>query len=266
MDRTGQVTPEVVAAALRPDTCLVSIMLANNEVGTINPLPAIATLARARGVPIHTDAVQAPGALALDVETLGVDLLSLSGHKFSGPKGVGVLYARRGVAFVPQQQGGGQERGRRAGTENLAGIVGLATALTLAEVERPTVAARLAILRDRLAAGLAAATPGLIVNGHPTDRLPGTLHVSLPGIDGELLLYGLDARGIAASAASACSAGSGTTSHVLDAIGIDPVASGASLRLTLGRATTAAEIDHVIATVPRLVASLRGTLALASNR
>lgn len=255
VDNTGQVTPEAVAAALRPDTCLISIMLANNEVGTINPIAAIAALAHARGIPVHTDAVQAPGALSLDVEALGVDLLSLSGHKFYGPKGVGVLYVRRGIAFVPQQQGGGQEGGRRAGTENIAGIVGLATALALAEAERPEVSARLTALRDRLANGLAAAIPGLIINGHPVDHLPGTLHLNLPGVDGESLLYGLDARGIACSAASA--------SHVLTAIGVDTVKSGASLRLTLGRTTTADEIDHVIAVLPRFVASLRGTLVLA---
>jgi len=263
VDGTGQVTPEAVAAALRPDTCLVSTMLANNEVGTINPIAAIAALAHARSIPIHTDAVQAPGALNLEVEALGVDLLSLSGHKFYGPKGVGVLYVRQGLAFVPQQQGGGQEAGRRAGTENLAGIVGLAAALTLAEAERPEVSARLAAQRDRLAQGLIAAIPDLIINGHPVDRLPGTLHLNLPGVDGEALLYGLDARGIACSAASACSAGSTAASHVLTAIGIDTINSGASLRLTLGRTTTADEIDHVIAVLPRFVASLRGTLALA---
>ncbi|HEY8601053.1 MAG TPA: cysteine desulfurase family protein [Thermomicrobiales bacterium] len=263
VDRTGRVTPEAVAAALRPDTCLVSIMLANNEVGTINPIAAIAALAHARGIPVHTDAVQAPGALGLDVDALGVDLLSLSGHKFYGPKGVGVLYVRQGIAFVPQQQGGGQEGGRRAGTENIAGIVGLATALTLAESERPEVSVRLAALRERLAIGLTAAIPDLIINGHPVEHLPGTLHLNLPGVDGESLLYGLDARGIACSAASACSAGSTAASHVLTAIGIDTITSGASLRLTLGRTTTLDEIDHVIAVLPGFVAALRGTPALA---
>jgi cysteine desulfurase len=262
-DRTGQITAAAVAAALRPETCLVSIMLANNELGTINPIAAIAEVAHARGIPVHTDAVQAPGALSLDVDALGADLLALSGHKFYGPKGVGILYVRQGIAFVPQQQGGGQEGGRRAGTENLAGIVGLAVALGLAEAERPTVVPRLAAQRDRLQRALVAAIPALIVNGHPTDRLPGTLHLTIPGVDGESLLYGLDTRGIAASAASACAAGSKGGSHVLAAIGADAVTGGASLRLTLGRTTVDADLDHAIAVLPRLVANLRGALALA---
>lgn len=257
VDRYGRVAPEAVAAALRPDTCLVSVMLANNEVGTINPIAEIAALTRARGIPLHTDAVQAAGQLPLDVRALGCDLLSLSGHKFYGPKGVGVLYVRAGTPLLPQQHGGAQESRRRAGTENVPGIVGLATALTLAEAERPAVSARLAALRDRLEAGLRARIPELIVNGHPTERLPGTLHVSIPGVEGETLLLLLDAEGIAASTGSACTSGSAEPSHVLTAMGLPAGLARASLRLTLGRATTAAECERVLVVLPAAAAQLR---------
>jgi cysteine desulfurase len=257
VDRHGRVAPAAVAAALRPDTCLVSVMLANNEVGTINPIAEIAALTRPRRLPLHTDAVQAAGLLPLDVRTLGCDLLSLSGHKFYGPKGVGVLYVRAGTPLLPQQQGGAQESRRRAGTENVPGIVGLATALTLAEAERPAVSARLAALRDRLEAGLRARIPDLIVNGHPTERLPGTLHVSIPGVEGEALLLLLDAEGIAASTGSACTSGSAEPSHVLTAMGLPADLARASLRLTLGRATTEAECERVLAVLPAAVAQLR---------
>ena len=257
VDRTGQVTPEAVAAALRPDTCLVSVMLANNEVGTINPLAAISQVTRARGVMLHTDAVQAAGALDVNVERLGVDLLSLSGHKFGAPKGVGVLWARTGTVFVPQQQGGTQESRRRAGTENVAGSVGLALALALAEAERPVVTARMRELRDRLEAGLRSALPDLVVNGHPTDRLPGALHLSIPGVEGEGMLLLLDAQGIAASTGSACTSGSLEPSHVLLAMGLTREMAQASLRLTLGRTTTEDEIERACVIVPAVVAQLR---------
>jgi cysteine desulfurase len=236
-------------------------MLANNEVGTINPIAEIAALTRPRGIALHTDAVQAAGALPLDVTGLGCDLLSLSAHKFAGPKGVGVLYVRAGTALAPQQHGGTQENRRRAGTENVAGIIGLATALTLAEAERPVTSVRLAALRDRLEAGLRAAIPDLIVNGHPTARLPGTLHVSIPGAEGDALLLGLDARGIAASTGSACTSGSAAPSHVLLAMGLSADLARASLRLTLGHTTTAAEIERVLVEAPAVVAGVRSLAA-----
>jgi cysteine desulfurase len=257
VDATGQVGPEAVEAALRPETCLVSVMLANNEVGTVNPIAAIAAVTRARGIPLHTDAVQAAGVLSLKVDELGCDLLSLAGHKFYGPKGVGVLYVRSGTALVPQQQGGTQENRRRAGTENVAGIVGLATALTLAETERAEAAPRLAALRDRLQTGLQERITGLRVNGHPSERLPGTLHVSVPGVEGEAMLLLLDAQGIAASTGSACTSGSMEASHVLLAMGLEPALARASLRLTLGRSTTEAEIERVLEVLPAVVEQLR---------
>jgi cysteine desulfurase len=257
VDAHGQVSPAAVAAALRPDTGLVSVMLANNEVGTINPIAAIAALTRPRGIVLHTDAVQAAGALPLDVAALGCDLLSLSGHKFYGPKGVGVLYIRDGTPLLPQQQGGSQENRRRAGTENTPGIVGLATALTLAEAERGAASVRLAGLRDQLQAGLRERVPGVQVNGHPTERLPGTLHISVPGVEGEAMLLLLDAQHVAASTGSACTSGSMEASHVLTAMGLPPALARASLRLTLGRSTTEAEIERVLAVLPGVVEQLR---------
>lgn len=261
VDSDGLVSPAAVAAALRPDTVLVSVMLVNNEVGTINPVAAIADQLRPRGILLHCDAVQAAGQLPLTISVLGCDLLTLSAHKFSGPKGVGLLYWRSGLQLIPQLQGGTQESRRRAGTENVAGIVGLAEALTLAEAERSTLVSRLRILRARLAAGLAAAIPGLIINGHPDEHLPGLLHVTIPGIDGESLLLLLDASGIAASTGSACTSGSTEPSHVLLAMGREPELARASLRLSLGRTTTTSQIDTVIAVVPALVAQLRQTVA-----
>jgi cysteine desulfurase len=262
VDEHGRVAPAAAAAALRPDTCLVSVMLANNEVGTINPIAEIAAVTRPRGVLLHTDAVQAAGALALEVGALGCDLLSLSGHKFYGPKGVGALYVRNGTPLLPQQQGGTQEGRRRAGTENVAGIVGLAAALRLAEAERPAASARLTALRDALEGGLRERIPDLIVNGHPTERLPGTLHLSIPGLDGEMLLLALDAEGIAASTGSACTSGSTEASHVLTAMGLPADLARASLRLTLGRGTTEAEVERTLAVLPAAVARLRALAAV----
>jgi cysteine desulfurase len=264
VDAHGRVSPDAVAAALGPDVCLVSVMLANNEVGTINPIAEIAARARSLGVPLHTDAVQAAGALPLAVGALGCDLLSLAGHKFYGPKGVGLLYVRAGLPLLPQQQGGTQESRRRAGTENLPGIVGLATALALAEAERPAASARLAALRDRLEAGLRARIPELVVNGHPSERLPGTLHVSIPGVEGEALLLLLDAQGIAASTGSACTSGSTEPSHVLTAMGLSPDLARASLRLTLGQATTEAEIERALEIIPAAAAQLRAPAAVGN--
>ncbi len=254
VDDQGLIDPAEVAAAIRPTTALISIMHANNEIGVIQPLPEIAAVAHAHGIPLHTDAVQSVGHIPTMVDTLGVDLLSLSAHKFYGPKGVGALYVRRGTPWLPLQQGGGQERGRRAGTENVAGIVGLSTALSLAADVMDTEAVRLSALRDSLIAAVLATVPGSQLNGHPTRRLPGNANFSFPDLDGEALLLSLDRHGVAASSGSACTAGSIDPSHVLLALGLNPGLAASGLRLTLGQQTTAEEIDRVSGLLAELVA------------
>jgi cysteine desulfurase len=253
----GQVDPDEVERAIRPTTTLITLMYANNEIGTIHPLAAIGKIAQRRGVTFHTDAVQAGGALPIDVDTLGVDLLSLSAHKFYGPKGSGLLYARRGTPWLPQQPGGGQERGRRSGTENTAGIVGLATALRLSVESMESTAAHCARLRDRLRDELTRAIPDVSLNGHPTERLPNNLNLSFRGVDGESLLLNLDMHGIAASSGSACTAGSLDPSHVLTALGLSRELAQGSLRLSVGRDTTDAHIDRALAVLPAVVTKLR---------
>lgn len=257
VDGCGRVDPEAVAAAITRRTCLVSVMAANNEIGTLAPVPEIARAARERGVPFHTDAVQWVGALPLSVREWGVDLLSLSAHKFGGPKGVGALYLRQGVPWTPLFYGGGQERARRAGTENVAGIVGMARALELAVAEIPSEAPRLAALRDRLIASLQAAIPGVTLNGDPVRRLPNNVNVAFAGVESELLLMSLDLEGICASAGSACAAGSLEPSHVIAAISADPERLRGSIRLSLGRSTTQAQIDTVVERLREIVARLR---------
>jgi cysteine desulfurase len=257
VDRHGVVDLDALAAALDGETVLVSVMLGNNEVGTLQPVAEIARLTRARGIPLHTDAVQAVGLLDVRVDALGVDLLSLAAHKFNGPKGVGALYVRRGVRFHPLVHGGGQERGRRAGTENVAGIVGLATALRLALAERPARVARIAALRDRLVAGVRAAVPDAELTGHPTARLPHIASFVLPGVESEPLLMNLDLRGIAASSGAACTSGSLEPSHVLLAMGYPEALARSSLRLSLGHENTAAEIDAAVAALREVVAACR---------
>ncbi|MGI8914127.1 MAG: cysteine desulfurase family protein [Chloroflexota bacterium] len=264
VDRDGRVMPEAVAAAIRPDTALVTIMLANNEVGTLQPVAEIAELAHRQGILVHTDAVQAAGAQSLDVQALGVDLLSLSGHKFYGPKGTGALYVRSGSAWAPQQQGGSQEGKRRAGTENVAGIVGLATALTRAEAERECEAVRLAALRDRLIRGVLARIPDSRLTGHPTLRLPNNVSFVFAGVEGEAILMALDVQGIAASTGSACTSASLDPSHVLLALGLPaPLALG-SLRLTLGRSNSDADVDRVVELLPAIVQRQRAMQSLAT--
>jgi len=257
VDQHGLVDPAAVAQALRPNTALVSVMYANNEIGTIQPIAEIARVAHQGGALMHTDAVQAAGALPLDVAALGVDLLSLSGHKFYGPKGVGVLYVRRGVAWAAVQHGGSQERGRRAGTENVPGIVALATALRLAVEEMPANNARSQAARDLLQQGILTSVPDVRVNGHPTERLPNNLNVSFVGVEGESILLNLDTHGIAASSGSACAAGSIDPSHVLKALGLPLSVAGGAVRFTTGRATTEAEVARVIEVLPGIVAKLR---------
>ena len=232
-------------------------MLVNNEIGVVQPVAELARLARARGVLFHTDAVQAAGWLSLDVAALGVDLLALSAHKFHGPKGVGVLFVRSGVALAPLSGGGGQERGLRGRTENVAGIAGLATALELAEAERPEAAPRVAALRDRLEAALIAEIPGTVVNGAGAPRLPGILSVAFAGVPSDALLMRLDLEGIAASAGSACAAGALEPSHVIAALGLDDAHRLNTIRFSLGRATTEAEIEEMIRRLPGLLADVR---------
>jgi cysteine desulfurase len=262
VDENGLVDPDAFAAALRPETVLASVMLANNETGTIQSIARLAALARERGVLFHTDAVQAAGWLPLGVDALGADLLSLSAHKFHGPKGVGVLYVRRETALEPLIVGGGQEHGLRAGTENVAGIAGFAAALALADAERPEAAPRVAALRDRLEAGILAAIPDARVNAAGAPRLPGHLSVAFAGAPSDALLIRLDLDGIAASAGSACAAGSLEPSHVVAALGVPEPYRNGVIRFSLSRANTAAEVDGVLARLPALVASVRTPLAV----
>jgi len=258
VDRYGLVDPEAVARAITSRTTLISIMVANNEVGTIEPVAEIGRIAREHGVAFHTDAVQAAGTLDLNVDRLNCDLLSLSAHKFYGPKGVGVLYARKGVKLLPMQTGGSQERNRRAGTENLAGIVGLATALRLAIINREANNAHMVQLRDRLIAGVLTHVPGAQLTGHPTQRLANNASFAIPDIAGpEELLLGLDLAGIAASSGSACTSASLEPSFVLRAMGIPAQVAVGSLRLTLGPENTVEEVDYVLQVLPDLVRRLR---------
>lgn len=266
VDQHGLVRPDDLRAALRPDTALVSVMYANNEIGTVQPIAELGAICRAAGVPFHTDAVQAAGALPLDVEALNVDLLSLTAHKFYGPKGVGLLYVRRGTPLLPQINGGAQERRRRAGTENVPGIVGLATALTRAEARRPAEAARLRALRDRLIDGLLATIPASWLNGDRERRLPGNANLGFACVEGESLLLLLDQAGICASSGSACTSGSLEPSHVLLALGLDPDAANASLRFSLGHGVHDADIDYVLAALPPMVERLRDVAPCAPAR
>jgi len=261
VDRYGLVSLEMVEKALRPDTFMISIMMANNEVGTIEPVAEIGALARERGVLFHTDAVQAVGQIPLDLRELKIDLLTLSAHKFNGPKGVGALYVRRGTPVAPLYDGGGQEKALRPGTENVPGIVGLARALELAVEELPEKTRHLLALRRRLIEGLLA-IDDTVLNGHPTARLPGNVNVSFNYIEGEALLLGLDLEGIAASSGSACTAGSPEPSHVLLAMGLGHQLARGSLRLTLGRENSDACLDHLFSVLPPLVERLRKMSAL----
>lgn len=252
----GLVRVDELAAAIRPDTAIVSIMYANNEIGTIQPVAEIGKLCREKGVIFHTDAVQAAGHLPINVEEQCIDMLSLSAHKFYGPKGVGVLYSRRSVILSNLIFGGGQERGKRPGTENPAAIVGMAAAFREAcesmAVEMPKVAA----LRDKLIAGLSA-IPRSRLNGHPTIRLPGNVNFAFEGIEGESLLLTLDMKGIAASSGSACTSGSLDPSHVLLAIGLPHEVAHGSLRLSLSHYNTEEDVDYILAELPPIVESLR---------
>ena len=256
VDGDGMVDPAAVEAAIRPDTILISVMAANNEIGTIEPIAEIGAIAKAHKVLFHTDAVQAVGHIPVDVEAWNVDLLSLSGHKFGGPKGVGVLYMRKPLRLPPLIHGGGQEKGRRSGTENVPGAVGLAAALTEAVENLPAESARLAALRDKLMAGLST-LPYTRATGSLTHRLPGTASFVFEGVEGEALLLHLDARGICASSGSACSSASLDPSHVLLSIGLPHAIAHGSLRISLGPDNTEADVDYMLKEVPAVVNYLR---------
>ena len=260
VDENGLVSPADVRRALTDDTALISIMAANNEVGTLEPIREIGQIAREAGVLFHTDAVQAAGAVPIDVNAWNADLLSLSGHKFHGPKGVGALYIRKGTRIHNLIEGGAQERGLRAGTENVPGIVGMGDALSLAAAELPEYTARVTTLRDRLIQGVLSTVPEARLNGHPTLRLPGNANFSFPGVEGESLLMRLDLAGIACSSGSACTSGSLEPSHVLSAMGLSPDMARSSVRFSLGRDNTAEEIDRVLAVLPPIVEDLRARL------
>jgi cysteine desulfurase len=253
----GVVEPAALAAALRGDTTLVSVMFVNNEIGTLQPIAEIAALAHAAGALLHTDAVATAGYLDLDPERLGVDLLTLSAHKFNGPKGVGVLYVRRGTPLVAQIVGGGQEHGLRSGTENLAGVAGLARALELAAAERPETVARVTALRKRLAAAIAGAVTGTIELGAAATRAPHILSIGFPRQPSDALLMALDLEGVSASAGSACAAGSLEPSHVVAALGVSPDYATGVLRFSLGRSTTEADVDGAAAVVSRVVGRMQ---------
>ncbi|MBS1337406.1 MAG: cysteine desulfurase NifS [Oscillospiraceae bacterium] len=253
---TGTITPEQVAAAIRPYTALVTIMYANNEIGSILPIAEIGAVCREKGVIFHTDAVQAAGHLHIDVKAQNIDMLSLSGHKFHGPKGSGVLYARKGIPLVNIIEGGAQERGKRAGTENLPAIVGMAAALQEACDHIDENAAKVSALRDKLISGLSK-IPHSALNGDPVHRLPGNVNFCFEGIEGESLLLLLDAKGICASSGSACTSGSLDPSHVLLAIGRPHEVAHGSLRLSLCEWNTEEEVDIILQEVPRIVEYLR---------
>ncbi len=256
-DHEGFIHPEDVRNAIRPETVLVSVMWANNEIGTIQPVSQIAEASHEAGVLFHTDAVQAAGSLPIDVHRDGIGLLSLSAHKFYGPKGIGVLYIRRGIAIEPLIHGGEQERGLRASTENVCSAVGLAAALRSTEQHQAEESTRLSSLRDQLLHELKEALPDIIVNGSMTSRLPGNLHLTIPGVDDKALIPLLDINGIEASAGSACTAGSYVESHVLKAIGVPAELLRGSLRLTLGRDSREEDINEAARSIVQTVKSLR---------
>ena len=257
VDKDGLVTPEQVRDAITDKTILVSVMFANNEVGTIMPIPEIAAVCHEKGVLFHTDAVQAAGHIPIDVKAMGIDMLSSSGHKFHGPKGVGVLYERKGIRLPSYIIGGEQEKGRRAGTENVAGIVGLGEALELAVTNMSETSARMTRMRDRLIDGIEATIPEVKLNGHRTKRLPNNVNFSIKYIEGESILLMLDMAGIAASSGSACTSGSLDPSHVLLALGLTHEVAHGSVRLTLGDDTTDEDIDYVLETLPKVAHRLR---------
>ena len=262
VDADGTVSPDAVRDAITPETVLVSIMTANNEIGTVEPVGEIGRICREKGVLFHTDAVQAAGMLPLRADEMNADLISLSAHKFHGPKGTGALYIRKGTRLDALIHGGSQERGLRAGTENVPGIVGLGKAIEIAEAERTANAERIRELRDLLIRRIRGAVPDVKLNGHPERRLPNNCHFSFAGVESEALLLRLDLAGIAASGGSACTSGSMEPSHVLKATGLEEELMKGSIRLTLGRETTAEEIEKTAQVLPEIVKDLRAMRGL----
>lgn len=265
LDTTGILSPDRLKEAMTDDTALVSVMHANNEIGTIQPVAELAAIAHAHGALFHTDAVQSAGKIPVNVRGLGVDLLAVSGHKFYGPKGVGALWAKRGVRLAPFMAGGKQERNRRAGTENVPGIVGMGVAAQLAVEKMPAESPRLAALRDRLETGILKAVPNTDVNGVRDWRVPNTTNISFERIEAESLLIALDLEGVAVSTGSACSSGTLEPSHVLKAMGLPSHRAQNSIRFSLGAANTEDQIDHVISILPRIVTKLRSLSGVGSR-
>ena len=257
VDEYGRISLEELEKSIRPETILISIMFANNEIGTIQPIAEIGALARKHGIFFHTDAVQALGHVPIDVQKMNIDLLSMSGHKLGAPKGIGAIYIRKGVAVTPLIFGGAQESKRRAGTENIPGIVGMGLAAELAVKEMEEMTEKLTAMRDKLIKGILEQIPNSRLNGHPTERLPGNCNISFEFIEGESLLLLLDALGIAASSGSACTSGSLDPSHVLMAIGLPHEVAHGSLRLTMDRDNTEEEIDFILEKLPAIVQRLR---------
>jgi cysteine desulfurase len=262
---SGIVNPDDLRARISANTAVVSVMHANNEVGTVQPIGELAGIARAEGALFHTDAVQSVGKVAVNVATLGADLVALSGHKFYGPKGTGALWVRRGVRLVSQMTGGRQERSRRAGTENVPGLVGLGVAAARAAQSMGAEAVRLAALRDRLEMGILDAVSGTTVNGARDRRVPNTTNISFEYVEAESLLIALDLEGIAVSTGSACSSGTLEPSHVLRAMGLGPSRTQSSLRFSLGASTTESDVDRVIGVLPKLVAKLRSLTRVSAR-
>jgi cysteine desulfurase len=260
VDAFGMVDPDALRRAIRPDTILISIMHANSEIGTVQPARALGAIAREHGIPFHMDAVQTFGKVPIDLDGFHVDLLSFSGHKIYGPKGVAGLYIRKGTKMVSVQHGGEHERRRRAGTENVAAIVGLAKAVEIRGRDMEEEARRLTALRDRLWEGLRGRVPDVRLNGHPTERVPGTCNICFRGVESESIVLGLDLKGIGVSAGSACTSGNVEPSYVLVAMGVPVEWAMGAVRHSLGRSTSAEDIDYVIDSTVPLVAKLRSAL------
>ncbi|MBP2632559.1 MAG: Cysteine desulfurase [Firmicutes bacterium] len=265
VDEDGMISLDELKAAITDKTILISIMFANNEVGTIEPIKEIGAIAKERGIYFHTDAVQAVANVEIDVQDMNIDLLSLSGHKFYGPKGIGAIYIRRGVKIQPVQLGGAQERKMRAGTENVPAIVGLGMAAQFAKRDFVEKNAQLIALRDKLIKGIQEQIPDIKLNGHPTKRLPGNVNFSFRYIEGESLLLSLDMKGIAASSGSACTSGSLDPSHVLLAMGLIHEIAHGSLRISLGRDNTEEDIDYTLEVLPQIIARLRSMSPLCAE-
>jgi cysteine desulfurase len=265
VDSTGMVDPEDVRRALRPDTFAISIMHANSEVGTLQPVRAIGAIARERGIAFHVDAVQTFGKVDIDVDAFGIDVLAFSGHKIYGPKGVAGAYVRKGTKMAAVQHGGDHERRRRAGTENVSGIVGLGKAVEIRQREMHAEAARVSSLRDRLWTGVQARVPDVRLNGHPTERLPGTANIAYRGVESESIVLGLDLKGIGVSAGSACTSGSVEPSYVLVAMGMPLEWAMGAVRSSLGRSTRAEDIDYVIDSVEPIVRKLRSAMPVGAR-